>query len=140
MSVPADEPGNPAHAIFERFLHAGECREVLGCFVELCQQLGLQGSGLQLYHGLKAALNYWNAKALWSKLDKKAGHKDYDQGTACAGTKVPGVWGEGFGSLPALCPCLQGENIPWDTLAVIPGGCRMCQAGGRWSLMGQDVN
>ncbi|XP_017582687.1 PREDICTED: protein-methionine sulfoxide oxidase MICAL1 isoform X3 [Corvus brachyrhynchos] len=87
MSVLADEPGNPAHAIFERFLRAGECREVLGCFVELCQQLGLQGSGLQLYHGLKAALNYWNAKALWSKLDKKAGHKDYDQGTACAGTK-----------------------------------------------------
>ncbi|XP_009463986.1 PREDICTED: protein-methionine sulfoxide oxidase MICAL1 [Nipponia nippon] len=87
MSVPADEPGNPAHAIFERFLHAGECQEVLGCFGELCQQLGLQGSGLQLYHGLKAALNYWSAKALWSKLDKKAGHKDYDQGTACASTK-----------------------------------------------------
>lgn len=128
--MPADEPGNPAHAIFERFLRAGECREVLGCFVELCQQLGLQGTGLQLYHGLKAALNYWNAKALWSKLDKKAGHKDYDQGTACAGTKVPVMWGEGFGSLPAPCPCVQGENIPWDTLALIPGGCRMCQAGG----------
>ncbi|KFZ58852.1 Protein-methionine sulfoxide oxidase MICAL1, partial [Antrostomus carolinensis] len=85
-----DEPGNPAHAIFERFLRAGECREVLGCFRELCQCLGLlcqclglQGSGLQLYHSLKAALNYWSAKALWSKLDKKAGHKDYDQGTAC---------------------------------------------------------
>ncbi|KFQ32862.1 Protein-methionine sulfoxide oxidase MICAL3, partial [Merops nubicus] len=83
MSVPGEEPGNPAHAIFERFLRAGECREVLGCFEELCQCLALQGTGLQLYHGLKAALNYWSAKALWSKLDKKAGHKDYDQGTAC---------------------------------------------------------
>ncbi|NXE67166.1 MICA3 monooxygenase, partial [Calcarius ornatus] len=104
MSVPAEEPGNPAHAIFERFLRAGECQEVLGSFLELCQQLGLQGSGLQLYHGLKAALNYWNAKALWSKLDKKAGHKDYDQGTACAGTKVSGVspW-HGATSVPPQC-------------------------------------
>lgn len=130
MSVPADESGNPAHAVFERFLRAGECQEVLGCFGELCQRLGLQGSGLQLYHGLKAALNYWSAKALWSKLDKKAGHKDYDQGTACASTKVPGTWGAGFGSLLALCPCPQGESIPWGTLAPTPEGCRMCGAGG----------
>ncbi|KFP05238.1 Protein-methionine sulfoxide oxidase MICAL1, partial [Calypte anna] len=83
MSEVAEEPGNPAHALFERFLRAGECREVLGSFGELCKQLGLQGNGLQLYHGLRASLNYWSAKALWSKLDKKAGHKDYNQGTAC---------------------------------------------------------
>lgn len=103
MSVPDGEPANPAHALFESFLRAGQCQEVLSCFEELCRQLGLQGSGLQLYHGLKAGLNYWNAKALWSKLDKKAGHKDYDQGTACANTKVPPAVGCGFGSLRALC-------------------------------------
>ena len=130
MSVPADEPGNPAHAVFERFLRAGECREVLGCFGELCQQLGLQGSGLQLYHGLKAALNYWSAKALWSKLDKKAGHKDYDQGTACANTKVPGTWAMAFGSLLALCTCPRRESIHWGTLAPTFGGCGMCRVGG----------
>lgn len=107
--MPADEPGNPAHAIFERFLRAGECREVLGCFGELCQQLGLQGSGLQLYHGLKAALNYWSAKALWSKLDKKAGHKDYDQGTACASTKVPGTWSVGVWVPP--CPASLSPRV-----------------------------
>ncbi|XP_048184444.1 F-actin-monooxygenase MICAL1 isoform X2 [Corvus hawaiiensis] len=111
MSVPADEPGNPAHAIFERFLRAGECREVLGCFVELCQQLGLQGSGLQLYHGLKAALNYWNAKALWSKLDKKAGHKDYDQGTACAGTKCLVVGAGPCGLRAAIELALLGARV-----------------------------
>ncbi|KAM4759936.1 F-actin-monooxygenase MICAL1 isoform 2-T5 [Cyanocitta cristata] len=111
MSVPADEPGNPAHAIFERFLRAGECREVLGCFVELCQQLGLQGSGLQLYHGLKAALNYWNAKALWSKLDKKAGHKDYDQGTACAGTKCLVVGAGPCGLRVAIELALLGARV-----------------------------
>nr|XP_021391683.1 F-actin-monooxygenase MICAL1 [Lonchura striata domestica] len=111
MSVPADEPGNPAHAIFERFLRAGECREVLRCFVELCQQLGLQGSGLQLYHGLKAALNYWNAKALWSKLDKKAGHKDYDQGTACAGTKCLVVGAGPCGLRAAIELALLGARV-----------------------------
>ncbi|XP_053854222.1 F-actin-monooxygenase MICAL1 isoform X2 [Vidua macroura] len=111
MSVLADEPGNPAHAIFERFLRAGECREVLGCFVELCQQLGLQGSGLQLYHGLKAALNYWNAKALWSKLDKKAGHKDYDQGTACAGTKCLVVGAGPCGLRAAIELALLGARV-----------------------------
>uniref|UniRef100_A0A8C9NTC5 Molecule interacting with CasL protein 1 n=1 Tax=Serinus canaria TaxID=9135 RepID=A0A8C9NTC5_SERCA len=111
MSVPAEEPGNPAHAIFERFLRAGECREVLGCFLELCQQLGLQGSGLQLYHGLKAALNYWNAKALWSKLDKKAGHKDYDQGTACAGTKCLVVGAGPCGLRAAIELALLGARV-----------------------------
>ncbi|XP_058711620.1 F-actin-monooxygenase MICAL1 isoform X2 [Poecile atricapillus] len=111
MSVPANELGNPAHAIFERFLRAGECREVLACFVELCQQLGLQGSGLQLYHGLKAALNYWNAKALWSKLDKKAGHKDYDQGTACAGTKCLVVGAGPCGLREAIELALLGARV-----------------------------
>ncbi|XP_015505930.1 F-actin-monooxygenase MICAL1 isoform X1 [Parus major] len=111
MSVPANELGNPAHAIFERFLRAGECREVLGCFAELCQQLGLQGSGLQLYHGLKAALNYWNAKALWSKLDKKAGHKDYDQGTACAGTKCLVVGAGPCGLREAIELALLGARV-----------------------------
>uniref|UniRef100_A0A8D2QPX1 Molecule interacting with CasL protein 1 n=1 Tax=Zosterops lateralis melanops TaxID=1220523 RepID=A0A8D2QPX1_ZOSLA len=109
--TPSPTPGNPAHAIFERFLRAGECREVLGCFVELCQQLGLQGTGLQLYHGLKAALNYWNAKALWSKLDKKAGHKDYDQGTACAGTKCLVVGAGPCGLRAAIELALLGARV-----------------------------
>ncbi|KAM9255288.1 F-actin-monooxygenase MICAL1 [Cariama cristata] len=111
MSVPANEPGNPAHAIFERFVRAGECREVLGCFEELCQQLGLQGRGLQLYHRLKAALNYWSAKALWSKLDKKAGHKDYDQGTACASTKCLVVGAGPCGLRAAIELALLGANV-----------------------------
>ncbi|KAM6333453.1 F-actin-monooxygenase MICAL1 [Alca torda] len=111
MNVPAEEPGNPAHAIFERFLRAGECREVLGCFGELCRQLGLQGSGLQLYHGLKAALNYWSAKALWSKLDKKAGHKDYDQGTACASTKCLVVGAGPCGLRVAIELALLGARV-----------------------------
>ncbi|NXL91365.1 MICA1 monooxygenase, partial [Alectura lathami] len=111
MSAPDEEPGNPAHALFESFLRAGQCQEVLSCFGELCQQLGLQGSGLQLYHGLKAGLNYWNAKALWSKLDKKAGHKDYDQGTACANTKCLVVGAGPCGLRAAIELALLGARV-----------------------------
>ncbi|XP_065710453.1 F-actin-monooxygenase MICAL1 isoform X1 [Patagioenas fasciata] len=111
MSMPADEPGNPAHAVFERFLRARECREVLGCFAELCGQLGLQGSGLQLYRGLRAALNSWSAKALWSKLDKKAEHKDYDQGTACASTKCLVVGAGPCGLRAAIELALLGARV-----------------------------
>lgn len=99
MSTPDEEPTNPAHTLFEHFVRARQCQEVLSCFVELCQHLGLRGNGLQLYHSLKTALNFWSAKALWSKLDKKAGHKDYDQGTACARTKVHVAVGCEVGSL-----------------------------------------
>uniref|UniRef100_A0A8B9TKD4 Molecule interacting with CasL protein 1 n=1 Tax=Anas platyrhynchos TaxID=8839 RepID=A0A8B9TKD4_ANAPL len=111
MSVPDGEPANPAHALFESFLRAGQCQEVLSCFGELCRQLGLQGSGLQLYHGLKAGLNYWNAKALWSKLDKKAGHKDYDQGTACANTKCLVVGAGPCGLRVAIELALLGARV-----------------------------
>ncbi|KGL85491.1 Protein-methionine sulfoxide oxidase MICAL1, partial [Tinamus guttatus] len=84
MSAPSSDAGNPAHTLFERFLRAGQCQEVLGTFGELRGHLGLQGTtGLQLYRELKAALNSWSAKALWNKLDKKAAHGDYEQGTAC---------------------------------------------------------
>ena len=109
MSAPDEEPANPAHALFEHFIRARQCQEVLSCFAELCHQLGLRGNRLQLYHSLKAALNFWSAKALWIKLDKKAGHKDYDQGTACASTKVQVAVGCEVGS--PCCVCGGGASI-----------------------------
>ncbi|XP_066481196.1 F-actin-monooxygenase MICAL1 [Tiliqua scincoides] len=88
MSQQDGEQGNLAHSLFDAFLRANQCKEVLDSFSALCNHLGLEHTGqLQFYHKLKVCLNYWSAKALWAKLDKKAGHKDYDQGTACANTK-----------------------------------------------------
>ncbi|XP_062451219.1 F-actin-monooxygenase MICAL1 isoform X2 [Rhea pennata] len=111
MSAPDGEPGNPAHALFERFLRASRCQEALGAFQELRQHLALPGTGLHLYHGLKAALNSWSAKALWSKLDKKAGHKDYDQGTACASTKCLVVGAGPCGLRVAIELALLGARV-----------------------------
>ncbi|KAF6115030.1 microtubule associated monooxygenase, calponin and LIM domain containing 1 [Phyllostomus discolor] len=80
---------NPAHAHFESFLQAQLCQNVLSSFQGLCQALGLKsGGGLSQYHKIKAELNYWSAKALWAKLDKRAGQPVYQQGQACARTKL----------------------------------------------------
>nr|KAF6462492.1 microtubule associated monooxygenase, calponin and LIM domain containing 1 [Molossus molossus] len=80
---------NPAHAHFESFLQAQLCQNVLSSFQGLCQALELEpGGGLPQYHKIKAQLNYWSAKSLWAKLDKRAGQPVYQQGQACANTKL----------------------------------------------------
>uniref|UniRef100_A0A8C0A889 Molecule interacting with CasL protein 1 n=1 Tax=Bos mutus grunniens TaxID=30521 RepID=A0A8C0A889_BOSMU len=79
---------NPAHAHFESFLQAQLCQDVLSSFQGLCGALGVEpGGGLSQYHKVKAQLNYWNAKSLWAKLDKRASQPIYQQGRACTGTK-----------------------------------------------------
>ena len=40
------------------------------------------------YPKLKAKLKTWKAQALWAKYDKRAAHKCYNRGKACAGTRV----------------------------------------------------
>ncbi|XP_012578694.1 PREDICTED: protein-methionine sulfoxide oxidase MICAL1 isoform X2 [Condylura cristata] len=79
---------NPAHAHFESFLQAQKCQDVLSSFEGLCRALRVEpGGGLTQFHKIKAQLNYWSAKSLWAKLDKRAGHPVYQQGRACANTK-----------------------------------------------------
>ncbi|XP_030738709.1 F-actin-monooxygenase MICAL1 isoform X2 [Globicephala melas] len=79
---------NPAHAHFESVLQAQLCQDVLSSFQGLCRALGLEpGGGLPQYHKIKAQLNYWSAKSLWAKLDKRASQPVYQQGRACTGTK-----------------------------------------------------
>ena len=62
----------------------------MALFRELCAVLGLtaQSSGLALYGDLKAALRSWRAQALWARLDKRAGQREYRGGTACPNTNV----------------------------------------------------
>ncbi|XP_026573943.1 F-actin-monooxygenase MICAL1-like [Pseudonaja textilis] len=88
MTQQDGEQPNQSHSLFDAFLHAKQCKEVLSRFEELCSYLNLEHTGqIHFYHKLKSSLNYWSAKALWTKLDKKAGHRDYDQGRACSNTK-----------------------------------------------------
>ncbi|KAK5611091.1 hypothetical protein CRENBAI_022162 [Crenichthys baileyi] len=79
---------NSSHATFDLFVQAKTCQEVKQHFSELCRQLQLDSKDFRgFYTKLKERLNYWKAKALWTKLDKRASQEVYQQGTACAQNK-----------------------------------------------------
>nr|XP_023647072.1 protein-methionine sulfoxide oxidase mical3a-like isoform X2 [Paramormyrops kingsleyae] len=82
------ESVNQSHVLFDRFVQATTCKGTLRSFQELCDFLELKPSEYRIfYHKLKSRLNYWKAKALWAKLDKRAGHKDYKKGRACTNSR-----------------------------------------------------
>ncbi|XP_069489553.1 F-actin-monooxygenase MICAL3-like [Ambystoma mexicanum] len=91
MAPPADSSHEDvAHTLFDRFLQAKSCEQTLGAFQDLSKCLDLQPEPegqLRFYQKLKSRLSYWKAKAVWSKLDKKAGHAVYKQGKECAKTR-----------------------------------------------------
>ncbi|KAJ8002904.1 hypothetical protein DPEC_G00163800 [Dallia pectoralis] len=79
---------NPSHILFDRFVQASTCKGTLKAFQELCDHLDLKPCEYRVfYHKLKSKLNYWKAKALWVKLDKRAGQKEYKKGRACVNSK-----------------------------------------------------
>ncbi|XP_048869156.1 protein-methionine sulfoxide oxidase mical3a-like isoform X21 [Brienomyrus brachyistius] len=82
------ESVNQSHVLFDRFVQATTCKGTLRSFQELCDFLELKPSEYRIfYHKLKSRLNYWKAKALWAKLDKRASHKDYKKGRACTNSR-----------------------------------------------------
>ncbi|XP_075563781.1 F-actin-monooxygenase MICAL3 isoform X3 [Pelecanus crispus] len=88
MEETKNEKVNQAHVLFDRFVQASTCKGTLKAFQELCDYLELKPKDYRsFYHKLKSKLNYWKAKALWAKLDKRGSHKDYKKGKACANTK-----------------------------------------------------
>uniref|UniRef100_A0A3B4WMJ2 Molecule interacting with CasL protein 1 n=1 Tax=Seriola lalandi dorsalis TaxID=1841481 RepID=A0A3B4WMJ2_SERLL len=84
----SQDPVSPSHATFDLFVHAQSCKEVKHHFAELCMQLDINPEDFRTFYiKLKERLNYWKAKALWTKLDKRASHADYQQGKACTKNK-----------------------------------------------------
>ncbi|KAK7151877.1 hypothetical protein R3I94_008273 [Phoxinus phoxinus] len=79
---------NQSHVLFDRFVQATTFKGTVKAFQELCDFLELKPNEYRVfYHKLKSKLNYWKAKALWAKLDKRASHKEYKKGRACANAK-----------------------------------------------------
>ncbi|XP_006840001.1 PREDICTED: protein-methionine sulfoxide oxidase MICAL1 isoform X2 [Chrysochloris asiatica] len=110
MAVPTST--NPAHAYFESFLQAQLCHDVLSSFQGLCETLGVEaGGGLTQYHKIKAQLNYWSAKSLWAKLDKRASQSAYQQGQACINTKCLVVGAGPCGLRAAVELALLGARV-----------------------------
>ncbi|XP_056279032.1 F-actin-monooxygenase mical1 isoform X2 [Pseudoliparis swirei] len=82
------DPVNPSHAAFDLFVQAQSCKDVKNHFAALCRQLDIDPLDFRsFYIKLKERLNYWKAKALWTKLDKRASHPDYKQGKASTKNK-----------------------------------------------------
>uniref|UniRef100_A0A3Q3LEQ6 Molecule interacting with CasL protein 1 n=1 Tax=Mastacembelus armatus TaxID=205130 RepID=A0A3Q3LEQ6_9TELE len=84
----SQEPVSPSHTTFDLFIQAQNCKDVKHYFAELCKQLDIDPKDFRsFYTKLKERLNYWKAKALWTKLDKRASNADYQQGKACSKNK-----------------------------------------------------
>ncbi|XP_027128945.1 protein-methionine sulfoxide oxidase mical3a isoform X4 [Larimichthys crocea] len=79
---------NRAHVLFDNFVQATTCKGTLKAFQELCDHLEVKPTESRIfYHKLKSKLNYWKAKALWAKLDKRASQKEYKKSRVCANSK-----------------------------------------------------
>ncbi|XP_041860308.1 F-actin-monooxygenase mical1 isoform X2 [Melanotaenia boesemani] len=79
---------NPSHATFDLFVQAKTCQDAKHLFSQLCEQLNINPKDYRnFYSKLKERLNYWKAKALWTKLDKRASDAAYQQGKACIKNK-----------------------------------------------------
>uniref|UniRef100_A0A8C8ZX75 F-actin monooxygenase n=1 Tax=Prolemur simus TaxID=1328070 RepID=A0A8C8ZX75_PROSS len=106
------ETMNQAHVLFDRFVQATTCKGTLKAFQELCDHLELKPKDYRsFYHKLKSKLNYWKAKALWAKLDKRGSHKDYKKGKACTNTKCLIIGAGPCGLRTAIDLSLLGAKV-----------------------------
>ncbi|KAM4819723.1 F-actin-monooxygenase MICAL3 isoform 3-T3 [Thomomys bottae] len=112
MEEKKHEAMNQAHVLFDRFVQATTCKGTLRAFQELCDYLELKPKDYRsFYHKLKSKLNYWKAKALWTKLDKRGSHKDYKKGKACANTKCLIIGAGPCGLRTAIDLSLLGAKV-----------------------------
>uniref|UniRef100_A0A8C7VN97 Molecule interacting with CasL protein 1 n=1 Tax=Oncorhynchus mykiss TaxID=8022 RepID=A0A8C7VN97_ONCMY len=103
---------NPSHDLFEQFVQAQTCKEVQRIFSELCHHLQVDPRDYQsFYTKLKERLNYWKAKSLWVKLDKRAQHQDYQQGEVCAKNKCLVLGAGPCGLRTAIELALLGAHV-----------------------------
>ncbi|XP_061494553.1 F-actin-monooxygenase MICAL3 isoform X3 [Rhineura floridana] len=112
MEERSNEKMNQAHVLFDRFVQASTCKGTLKAFQELCDYLELKPKDYRtFYHKLKSKLNYWKAKALWAKLDKRGCHKDYKKGKVCTNTKCLIIGAGPCGLRTAIDLCFLGAKV-----------------------------
>ena len=91
--MPTDIRNNTPDEFFELFVNAQTFKTILHSFDDLCRALRIDrqyiGYGKRsLYKVLTSKLTSWKSKSLWSKIDKRGSQKEYENGNACADTKV----------------------------------------------------
>ncbi|MGH0140511.1 UNVERIFIED_CONTAM: hypothetical protein FKN15_019770 [Acipenser sinensis] len=107
-----DEKNSQACQLFENFVQASTCKGTLQAFNILCRQLELDPQDYNsFYTALKSKVTFWKAKALWSKLDKRASHKEYQKGKACPGTRCLIIGGGPCGLRTAIELAFLGAKV-----------------------------
>lgn len=102
---------DPVSQLFDQFCHASTCKAILSSFQQLCEHVGLSHADHRhFYRRLRARVTTWKAQALWVKLDKRAGHKEYRRGEACANTNVIIIGGGLVGLRVAIETALLGAR------------------------------
>ncbi|KAJ8412867.1 hypothetical protein AAFF_G00104490 [Aldrovandia affinis] len=112
MCETEEERSAQAGQLFESFVQASTCKGALQAFSILCRQLELDPlEHRSFYSGLRARVTSWKAKALWSKLDKRAAHKEYKKARACINTKCLIIGGGPCGLRTAIELALLGAKV-----------------------------
>ncbi|XP_041853234.1 protein-methionine sulfoxide oxidase mical2b isoform X2 [Melanotaenia boesemani] len=112
MGETEDERTAQASQLFENFVQASTCKGTLQAFSILCRQLELDPLDYNnFYSSLKAAISSWKVKALWTKLDKRAQQKVYNQNKVCQGTKCLIIGGGPCGLRTAIELTLLGCKV-----------------------------
>ncbi|KAF7707659.1 hypothetical protein HF521_018877 [Silurus meridionalis] len=112
MGETEDQRSSQASQLFENFVQASTCKGTLQAFGLLCRLLELDPADHKgFYCSLKAAVTSWKAKALWAKLDKRANHKEYKKGQACADIKCLIIGGGPCGLRTAIELALLGAKV-----------------------------
>ncbi|XP_067315736.1 F-actin-monooxygenase mical2b isoform X10 [Pseudorasbora parva] len=108
----AEDEKNQAGRLFENFVQATDCKSTLQAFNIMCSYLELDPlEHSTFYSALKSTVSSWKAKALWTKLDKRASHKEYKKGTACEGIKCLIIGGGPCGLRTAIELALLGAKV-----------------------------
>ncbi|TSL68239.1 [F-actin]-methionine sulfoxide oxidase MICAL2 [Bagarius yarrelli] len=107
-----EDEKSQAGRLFETFVQASTCKSALQTFNILSTYLELDPLDHDsFYSNLKSRLTCWKAKALWSKLDKRATHKEYKKSTACQGTKCLIIGGGPCGLRTAIELAFLGAKV-----------------------------
>ncbi|XP_077057792.1 F-actin-monooxygenase mical2b isoform X3 [Siphateles boraxobius] len=108
----AEDEKNQAGRLFENFVQATDCKSTLQAFNIMCSYLDLDPlEHSTFYSCLKSVMTCWKAKALWSKLDKRSSHKEYEKGKACEGIKCLIIGGGPCGVRTAIELALLGAKV-----------------------------
>ncbi|XP_070971663.1 F-actin-monooxygenase mical2b isoform X1 [Oncorhynchus clarkii lewisi] len=112
MCETEDERSAQARQLFENFVQASTFKGTMQAFSILCRQMDLDPLDYRnFYSNLKATVTNWKAKALWTKLDKRAGHKEYKKAQACEGTRCLIIGGGPCGLRTAIELALLGAKV-----------------------------